>query len=78
MGAFRVHSTHCEGDGVSYDGLKTLTAANGDTITGTCITHWVMSRATVQVTGWLDIDGGTGAGVPHLPQEAGVPRPAAQ
>ena len=39
---------------------------------------WVISGATVQATGWLDIDGGTGAGVPHLPQEAGVPRPADQ
>jgi hypothetical protein len=60
LGAFRVNSTHCEGDGVSYDGLMTLTAANGDTITGTYVTHWVITGNKVQVTGWLDINGGTG------------------
>jgi hypothetical protein len=60
LGAFRVSGTHCEGDGVSYDGLMTLTAANGDTITGTYETQWAMTGSTVHVTGWLHIDGGTG------------------
>ena len=64
LGAFRVNSTHCErygeGEGVSYDGLMTLTAANGDTITGTYITNWVITGPTIHVTGWLDINGGTG------------------
>lgn len=60
LGALRVSSTHCEGDGVSYDGHMTLTAANGDTLKGTYLTHWVITGATVHVTGDLTINGGTG------------------
>jgi hypothetical protein len=60
LGVVQVIGTHCEGDGVSYDGRMTLTAANGDTITGTYVTHWVITPPTVHVTGWLSIDGGTG------------------
>jgi hypothetical protein len=60
LGTFRVSGSHCAGDGVSYDGLMTLTAANGDTISGTYLTHWTITGTTVHVVGTLDVVGGTG------------------
>lgn len=60
LGAFTLSGTHCESWLHSYDGLMTLTAANGDQLTGTYDTTWEFRDGQVEVQGWLNIDGGTG------------------
>jgi hypothetical protein len=65
LGRVTVSASHCEvpsgpDSGQSVNGRMTLTAANGDTITGTYVTAWVFQDGKVNVTGWLDVAGGTG------------------
>ncbi|HET7822030.1 MAG TPA: hypothetical protein VFL10_10945 [Ornithinibacter sp.] len=60
LGAFTLSGTHCESWLHSYDGLMTLTAANGDEVTGTYETTWTFGDGQVVIDGPLTITGGTG------------------
>lgn len=60
LGTMTVAATHCESANRSTDGLMVLTAPNGDAMTGTYATEWVVSDNQVIITGWLRVTGGTG------------------
>lgn len=60
LGAFTLSASHCESLFQSLQGEMTLTAANGDELTGTYATAWAVQGGQVLVTGHLDVFGGTG------------------
>lgn len=60
LGRFTLSASHCESLGQSFDGLMTLTAANGDQLFGTYATTWVVEGGQVVVDGDLVLNDGTG------------------
>jgi hypothetical protein len=60
LGHYELAATHCPLGSQSADGWMTLTAANGDVLRGTYTNDLAYGPGTVDVTGWLEITGGTG------------------